>query len=231
MIKDDRDTNLQILNDQNGVPNSNEIEIFHPPPPPDNPESDSDETNSHGDNQDVHENGNGDESDSDENNSHGEVNEDDSEDQEHYMVYQEENNGIENNIHLPQIPIINYAGDVEHEEDFGNDWEWTEKDPGPSCGPFTSQPGLRVLYLIYFFFIFLYKICSETFFLLFPSYTQCSKTFCYIVGLGLNCKFIDLLFKHSVINFIEISSLVGFIVSEIIYSQTDTLTEELMDLR
>ena len=54
---------------------------------------------------------------------------------------------------------------------------------------------------------------------------------CYIVGLGLNCKFIDLLFKHSVINFIEICSLVGFIVSEIIYSQTDTLTEELMDLR
>ena len=54
---------------------------------------------------------------------------------------------------------------------------------------------------------------------------------CYIVGLGLNCKFIYLLFKLSVINFIEISSLVGFIVSEIIYSQTDTLTEELMDLR
>ena len=54
---------------------------------------------------------------------------------------------------------------------------------------------------------------------------------CYIVGLGLNCKFIDLLFKRSVINFIEISSLFGFIVSEIIYSQTDTLTEELMDLR
>ena len=39
------------------------------------------------------------------------------------------------------------------------------------------------------------------------------------------------LFKRSIIIFIEISSLVGFIVSEIIYSQTDTLTEELMDLR
>ena len=48
--------------------------------------------------------------------------------------------------------------------------------------------------------------------------------YCYIVGLGLNCKFIDLLFKRSVIGFIKISSLVGFIVSEIIYSQTDTLT-------
>ena len=36
------------------------------------------------------------------------------------MVYQEENNGIEN-IHLPQIPLINYIGDVENEEDFGCD--------------------------------------------------------------------------------------------------------------
>ena len=33
---------------------------------------------------------------------------------------------------------------------------------------------------------------------------------CYIVGLGLNCKFIDLLFKRSVLIFIKISS---FIVS------------------
>ena len=29
--------------------------------------------------------------------------------------------------------------------------------------------------------------------------------YCYIVGLGLNCKFIDLLFKHSFIKFIKIS--------------------------
>ena len=55
--------------------------------------------------------------------------------------------------------------------------------------------------------------------------------FCYIVGLGLKCKFIDHLFKRSVIEFIKISPLLGFIVIEIIYSQTDTLTEELMDLR
>ena len=54
---------------------------------------------------------------------------------------------------------------------------------------------------------------------------------CYIVGLGLNCKFIDLLFKRSFINFIEISSHLDFIVSEIIYNQTDTLTQRLMDLR
>ena len=115
LIKDDRDTNSQ--NAQNDVTNSNEIAIFHSPP---DLESDSDETNSLFNNDNW--TGNGDESDSDQNNSRSEVNEDDTdgEDQEHYMVYQEENNGIENNIYLPQIPIINYAGDVEHEEDFGN---------------------------------------------------------------------------------------------------------------
>ena len=37
------------------------------------------------------------------------------------MVYQEVNNGIENNIHFPQIPLINYVTDVEHEEDLGCD--------------------------------------------------------------------------------------------------------------
>ena len=62
--------------------------------------------------------------------------------------------------------------------------------------------------------------------------TALNKThYCYIVGLGLNCKFIDLLFKHSFIKFIKISSHLGFIVSEIIYNQTDTLTQRLMDLR
>ena len=55
--------------------------------------------------------------------------------------------------------------------------------------------------------------------------------YCYIVGLGLNSKFIDLLFKHSVIEFIKISSLAGCIVSEIIYSQTDTLTQRLIHQR
>ena len=57
LIKDNRDTNSPILNGQNGVPNSNEIEIFHPQP--DNPESNSNETNLLDDNQNVHENGNG----------------------------------------------------------------------------------------------------------------------------------------------------------------------------
>ena len=57
LIEDDKDTNLPILNCQNSVPDDNEIEIFHPPPV--NPESDSDETNSCDDNQNVYENGNG----------------------------------------------------------------------------------------------------------------------------------------------------------------------------
>ena len=56
------------------------------------------------------------------------------------------------------------------------------------------------------------------------TYLNHHNTYCYIVGLGLNCKFIDLLFKRLVIIFIKISSLHSFIVLEIIYSQTDTLT-------
>ena len=164
LIEDDRDTNLLILNGQNSVPNNNR-NIF---PPPDNPDSDSYENNSPDDNENVEENGNeknslpndneieifqpppdNPESDSDENNSHSDENveeneHDNEEDEEHYMVYQEENNDIENNIHLPQITLINYVGDVENEEDFKNGWEWTEKDPGSSCGPFISQPGLLI---------------------------------------------------------------------------------------
>ena len=63
-------------------------------------------------------------------------------------------------------------------------------------------------------------------------YIKClQEEYCYKVGLGPNCKFIDLLFKRLVITFIKISFLNCFIVSEIIYSQTDTLTEELMYLR
>ena len=54
---------------------------------------------------------------------------------------------------------------------------------------------------------------------------------CYIVGLGLNCKFIDLLFKHSFIIFIKISLYLNFIVLEIISKQTYTVTQELRYLR
>ena len=69
---------------------------------------------------------------------------------------------------------------------------------------------------------------------LYTLYTDASKyawSYCYIVGLGPNCKFIDLLFKRLVITFIKINFLNYFIVLEIIFSQTDTLTEELMYLR
>ena len=61
--------------------------------------------------------------------------------------------------------------------------------------------------------------------------TRYSPYYCFIVRLGPNCKFIDLLFKCLVIIFNKIIFLNCFIVSEIIYSQTDTLTEELMYLR
>ena len=54
---------------------------------------------------------------------------------------------------------------------------------------------------------------------------------CYIVGLGLNCKFIDLLFKRSFNIFIKISLYLNFIVLEIVSKQTDTLIQELMYLR
>ena len=57
------------------------------------------------------------------------------------------------------------------------------------------------------------------------------KVDCYIVGLGLNCKFIDLLFKRSFIKFIEISLYLNFIVLEIICKQTDTLNQELIHQR
>ena len=55
--------------------------------------------------------------------------------------------------------------------------------------------------------------------------------YCYIVGLGLNCKFIDLLFKRSFTTFIEISLHLDFIVSEIICKQTDTLNQGLIHQR
>ena len=78
----------------------------------------------------------------DENDSDGE------QDHQHYIVQQDENdddnNDIENNVPLPQVPLVNFNGDVEHEEDFGNGWEWTETDPGSSCGPFIGQPGLLI---------------------------------------------------------------------------------------
>ena len=117
LIENDKETNSPIQN-------QNEIEIFHHPP--DIPELDSDGNNSPGD-ENVEEN----DSDSEQS-------------EEHYIVCQDENSDIENIIPLPQIPLMNYNHDVEHEEDFRNGWEWTEVDPGSSCGPFIGQPGLLI---------------------------------------------------------------------------------------
>ena len=64
-----------------------------------------------------------------------------------------------------------------------------------------------------------------------PTDLQEYWNYCYIVGLGPNCKFIYILFKRLVITFIKINFLNCFIVLEIIFSQTDTLTEGLMYLR
>jgi hypothetical protein len=36
------------------------------------------------------------------------------------------------------FPIRNYLRDTEHEDDFGDDWDWLENDTGPSYGPFTG---------------------------------------------------------------------------------------------
>ena len=55
-----------------------------------------------------------------------------------------------------------------------------------------------------------YKHKSKEDFAGFISKPVARPEYCYIVGLGPNCKFIDLLFKHSVFIFIKISS---FIVS------------------
>ena len=52
--------------------------------------------------------------------------------------------------------------------------------------------------------------------------------YCYIVGLGLNCKFIDLLFKRSFINFVKIGLYLDFIVLEII-CKTDRHTQSRTD--
>ena len=57
----------------------------------------------------------------------------------------------------------------------------------------------------------------------FQSSLSLQQMYCYIVGLGPNCKFIDLLIKRSINIFIKISLYLNFIVLEIISKQTDTL--------
>ena len=43
-----------------------------------------------------------------------------------------------------EIPLANYDGDIEHPDDFGNDWHCFERDPGASFGPFTGPSGLMI---------------------------------------------------------------------------------------
>ena len=56
-----------------------------------------------------------------------------------------------------------------------------------------------------------------------PVHEDEGNNYCYIVGLGLDCKFIDPLIKRSINIFIKISLYLNFIVLEIISKQTDTL--------
>lgn len=48
------------------------------------------------------------------------------------------------NLQGIEIPLENYARDVEHPDDFADGWEWVEKDPGASYGPFTGPSGLMI---------------------------------------------------------------------------------------
>ena len=64
----------------------------------------------------------------------------------------------------------------------------------------------------------------SSFLVLLPILISCLPL-CYIVGLGLNCKFIDLLFKRSFIKFIKISLYLNFIVLEIISKHTQLRTD------
>ena len=36
---------------------------------------------------------------------------------------------------IPAIPIVNYAGDIENDDDYADGWEWQLEDKGSSCGP------------------------------------------------------------------------------------------------
>ena len=120
---------LGVVEDSSGdeiiVPNKQE-EIYVPPIETSQSDSESVTEENEAGSQDVHDN-------------------EDSEDDNYIVLIEEENNTIENNPNSrPQIHIRNYARDVEHEDDFGNGWNWDEKDPGSSCGPYIGQSGLFI---------------------------------------------------------------------------------------
>ena len=65
-----------------------------------------------------------------------------SDNSDYYEIENEEREPVENIIRLP---IVNYDGDHEHEDDFGDGWIWSERDDiGPSVGPFNGKPGMNV---------------------------------------------------------------------------------------
>ena len=54
--------------------------------------------------------------------------------------YEIESDGLEEEENTVTIPIENYAGDIEHEDDFGDRWPWTNTDDeGPSSCPFQGR--------------------------------------------------------------------------------------------
>ena len=46
--------------------------------------------------------------------------------------------------HLPPTPVVPWAQDTEHIDDFALGWEWLLRDTGASTGPFTGSPGLKI---------------------------------------------------------------------------------------
>ena len=47
---------------------------------------------------------------------------------------------------IPQIrvPLQNHSRDIEHPDDFSNNWLWIEEDTGASYSQFTANPGLNI---------------------------------------------------------------------------------------
>ena len=50
---------------------------------------------------------------------------------------------------ISAIPIVNYAGDIEHDDYYANCWEWQLGDKGSSCGPFLLDSKLNIQFNAY----------------------------------------------------------------------------------
>ena len=44
----------------------------------------------------------------------------------------------------PEIPIVNYTGNIENDDDYANGWEWQLEEKGSSCGPFLLDSKLNI---------------------------------------------------------------------------------------